>query len=151
MPRKEIQEHLCFFGCPCHCVKGNNCFSYITLGKAYCQSSRRLSVSETSLSCGLVVHINLVIACFVQASDDRLLKMGIDHHNQQILRLINRLFPIIGTSLHFSEAKDKTFPTRQSMFVTRATPTLQNTPECLVCDLDLWPLTLKSIVVLLLS
>ena len=56
-------------------------------------------MSETSLACGLVVHINLVIACFVQASDDRLLKMGIDHHNQQLLRLINRLFPIIGTSL----------------------------------------------------
>ena len=57
-----------FFLCPC--VKGNNWFSYITLGKTYCQSSRRLSVSETSLPCGLVVHINLVIACFVQASDD---------------------------------------------------------------------------------
>ena len=86
-----------FFRCPC--VKGNNWFSYITLDKTYCQSSRRLSVSETSLACGLVVHINLVIACFVQASDDRLLKMRIDHHNQQVLRLINRLFPIIGTSL----------------------------------------------------
>ena len=71
----------------------------LTLGKTYCQSSRRLSVSETSLACGLVVHINLVIACFVQASDDRLLKMGIDHYNQQLLRLLNRLFPIIGTSL----------------------------------------------------
>ena len=86
-----------FFLCPC--VKGNNWFSYVTLGKTYCQSSSRLSVSETSLTCGLVVHINLVIACFVQASDDRLLKMRIDHHNQQLLRLINRLFPIIGTSL----------------------------------------------------
>ena len=52
----------------------NNWFSYIILGKTYCQSSRRLSVSETSLPCGLIVHINLVIACFVQASDDRLLK-----------------------------------------------------------------------------
>ena len=86
-----------FFLCPC--VKGNNWFSYITLGKTYCQSSRRLSVSETSLPSGLVVHINLVIASFVQASDDRLLKMRINHHNQQPLRLINRLFPIIGTSL----------------------------------------------------
>ena len=56
-------------------------------------------MSETLLACGLVVHINLVIACFVQASDDRLLKMRIDHHNQQLLRLINRLLPIIGTSL----------------------------------------------------
>ena len=56
-------------------------------------------MSETSLACGLFVHINLVIACFVQASDDRLLKMRIDHHNQQLLRLINRLFPIIGISL----------------------------------------------------
>ena len=81
------------------CVKGNNLFSYITLGKTYCKSSRRLSVSETSFPCGLVVHINLVIACFLQASNDRLLKMRIDHHNQQLLRLINRLFPIIGTSL----------------------------------------------------
>ena len=97
MPRKEIQEHLGFIRCPC--VKGNNWFSYITLGKTYCQSSRRLSVSETSLACGLVVHINLVIACFVQASDDRLLKMRIDHHNQQLLRLINRLFTIICTLL----------------------------------------------------
>ena len=86
-----------FFLCPC--VKGNNWFYYITLGKTYCQSSRRLSVSETSLPCGLVVHINLVIACFVQASDDRLLKMRIDHHNQQLLPLINQLFPIIRTSL----------------------------------------------------
>ena len=83
----------------CPCVKGNNWFSYITLGKTYCQSSRRLSVSETSLACGLVVHINLVIACFVQAFDDRLLKMRIEHHNQQLLRLINRLFPINSTSL----------------------------------------------------
>ena len=77
----------------------DNWFSYITLGKTYCQSSRRLYVSETSLPYGLVVYINLFIACFVQASDDRLLKMRIDHHNQQLLRLINRLFPIIGTSL----------------------------------------------------
>ena len=46
-----------FFLCPC--VKGNNWFSYITLGKTYCQSSRRLSVSETSLPCGLVVHIHV--------------------------------------------------------------------------------------------
>ena len=83
----------------CLCAKGNNWFSYITQGRTYCQSSRRLSVSKTSLPCGLVVHINLVIACFVQASDDRLLKMRIDHHNQQLLWLINRLFPIIGTSL----------------------------------------------------
>ena len=97
MPWKEIQEHMVAFLCPY--VKGNNWFSYITLGKTYCQSSRRLSMSETSLPCGLVVHINLVIACFVQASDDRLLKMRIDHHNQQLLRLINRLFPIFGTSL----------------------------------------------------
>ena len=73
--------------------------SYITLGKTYCQSSRRLYVSETSLACGLVVHINLVITCFVQASDDWLLKMRINYHNQQLLRLINWLFPIIGTSL----------------------------------------------------
>ena len=65
----------------CSCVKGNNWFSYITLGKTYCQSSRRLSVSETSLPCCLVVHINHVIECFVQASDDRLLKMRINHHN----------------------------------------------------------------------
>ena len=56
-------------------------------------------MSETSLPYGLVMHINLVIACFVQAYDDQLLKMRIDHHNQQRLRLINRLFPIIGTSL----------------------------------------------------
>ena len=83
-------------------VKSNNWFSYITLGKSYCQLSRRLSVSETSLPCGLVVHINLVIACFVHASDDRLLKMIIDHHNQQLLRLINRLFPIIGTSVLYT-------------------------------------------------
>ena len=94
---RSICHDLGFFRCPC--VKGNNWFSYITLGKTYCQSSRRLSVSETSFACGLVVHINLVIACFVQASDDWLLKMRIDHHNQQLLRLINRLFPIIGTSL----------------------------------------------------
>ena len=97
MSRKEIQERLCFF--PLSVCKGNNWFSYITIGKIYCQSSRRLSVSETALPCGLFVHINLVIACFVQASDDRLLKMRIDHHNQQLLRLINRLFPIISTSL----------------------------------------------------
>ena len=88
-----------FFLCRCLCVNGNNWFYYITLGKTYCQSSRRLYVSETSLPYGLVVYINLFIACFVQASDDRLLKMRIDHHNQQLLRLINRLFPIIGTSL----------------------------------------------------
>ena len=56
-------------------------------------------MKETSLACGFVVHINLVIACFVQASDDQLLKMRINHHNQQLLRLINRLFPIIGISL----------------------------------------------------
>ena len=74
----------------CLCAKGNSWFSYITQGRTYCQSSRRLSVSKTSLPCGLVVYINLVIACFVQASDDRLLKMRIDHHNQQLLRLINR-------------------------------------------------------------
>ena len=97
MPWKDIQEYLWFFLRPC--VKGNNWISYITLGKTYCKSSKRLSVSETSLPCGLVVHINLVIACFVQASDDRLLKMRIGHHNQQLLRLINWLFPIIGTSL----------------------------------------------------
>ena len=83
----------------CLCVKENNWFSYITLGKTYCQSSRRVYVSETSLPWSFVVHINLVIECFVQASDDRLLKMRIDHHNQQLLWLINRLFPIIGTSL----------------------------------------------------
>ena len=99
MPWKEIQEHLVFFLCPC--VKSNNWFSYITLSKTYCQSSRRLSVSETPLPCGLVVHINLVIECFVQASDDRLLKMRIDHHNQQLLWLINRLFPIIGISVSY--------------------------------------------------
>ena len=57
-------------------------------------------MSETSLPLyGLVVYINLFIACFVQASDDRLLKMRIDHHNQQLLRLINLFFSIIGTSL----------------------------------------------------
>ena len=50
---------------------GNNWFSYIALGKSYFQSSRRLSVSETSLPGGLVVHIKLVNACFVQVSDDR--------------------------------------------------------------------------------
>ena len=94
MPRKETQEHLIIFLCPS--VKANN---WLTLGETYCQSSRRLSVSDTSLPCGLVVHINLVIACFVQASDDRLLKMRINHHNQQPRRLINRLFPIISTSL----------------------------------------------------
>ena len=65
MPQKEIQEDLGFFRC--QCVKGNNWFSYISLGKTYCQSSRILYVSETSWACGLVVHINLVIACFVQA------------------------------------------------------------------------------------
>ena len=90
-------RRICFF--LCLCAKGNNWFSYITQGRTYCQLSRRLSVSKTSLPCGFVVHIHLVIACFVQASDDRLLKMRIDHHNQQLLRLINRLFPIIGTSL----------------------------------------------------
>ena len=109
-------------------------FPNITLGKTYCISSRRLYVSETSLPYGLVVYINLFIACFVlisietvklassqhqcwelasftvsieisfvQASDDRLLKVRIDHHNQQLLRLINRLFPIIGTSLVCTE------------------------------------------------
>ena len=60
-------------------------------------------MSETSLPYGLVVYINLFIARFVQASDDRLLKMRIDHHNQQLLRLINLLFPIIGTSLETTE------------------------------------------------
>ena len=57
--------------CICLCVKGHNCFSYITQCKTYCQSSRRLSVSENLLPCAklwLVVHINLVIAYFVQAS-----------------------------------------------------------------------------------
>ena len=43
----------------------------------------QISVSDTSLPCGLVVHINLIIACLVQAFDDRLLKMRINHHNQQ--------------------------------------------------------------------
>ena len=82
-----------------HCIKYFLCPGRKFRSKTYCQSSRRLSVSETSLPYGFVVHINLFIACFVQASDDRLLKMRIDHHNQQLLRLINRLFPIIGTSL----------------------------------------------------
>ena len=91
-------RRICFF-LLCPCVNGNIGFSYITLGKTYCQSSKILHVSDTSLPYGLVVYINLFIACFVQASDDRLLKMRIDHHNQQLLRLINRLFPIIGTSL----------------------------------------------------
>ena len=77
-PEGNSGESGFFFLCPY--VKGNNWFSYITLGKTYCQSSRRLSVSETSLPCGLVVHINLVIACFVQASNYQLLKMRIDHH-----------------------------------------------------------------------
>ena len=54
-------------------------------------------MSETSLPCDLVVHINLVIACYVQASDDRLLKMRIDHHNQQLFQLFYQLFPTIGT------------------------------------------------------
>ena len=85
--------------------KGNNWFSFITLGKIYYESSRRLSVSETSLPCGLFVLINLVIAYFVQASDDRLLKMRLDHHNQRLLRLINQLFPIIGTSLALAATK----------------------------------------------
>ena len=100
MPKKEIQEHLpitCL--CICPCVKGHNWFSYIILCKTYCKFSSRLSVSETSLLCGFVVHINLDTACFVQASDDRLLKMRINHHDQQPFRLINRSFPIIGTSL----------------------------------------------------
>ena len=35
----------------------------------------------------------------MQASDDQLLKIRIDHHNQKLYRLINRLFPIIGTSV----------------------------------------------------
>ena len=96
-PGRKFRSIWGFFLCPC--VNGNNWFSYITLGKTYCQSSRRLYVSETSLPNGLVVYINLFIACFVQASDDRLLKMIIDNHNQQHLRLINRLFLIIGTSL----------------------------------------------------
>ena len=96
MPQKEIQEHLAITClCICPCVKDHNWFSYIILCKTYCKSSSRLSVSETSLHCGLVVHINLVTACFVQASDDRLLKMRIDHHNQQPFRLINRSFLII--------------------------------------------------------
>ena len=100
MPQKEIQEHLAITClCICPCVKDHNWFSFIILCKTYCKSSSRLSVSETLLPCGLVVHINLVTACFVQASDDRLLKMRIDHHNQQPFRLINRSFPIIGTSL----------------------------------------------------
>ena len=85
--------------CICPCVKGHNWFSYITLCKIYCKSPRRLFVSETSLPCCPVVHINLVIACFVQASDNRLLKLRINHHNQQLFWLIYRLFPIIGTSL----------------------------------------------------
>ena len=85
--------------CICPCVKDHNWFSYITLCKTYCQSSRRLSVSEISLPCGLVVRINLVIVCFVQAYDYPLLKMKINHHNQQLFLLINRLFLIIGTSL----------------------------------------------------
>ena len=66
--------------CICPFVKGHiNWFSYIhvTLCKTYCQCSRS-SLSDTSLPCGFVVHINL-IACFVQASDDRSLKMRIDH------------------------------------------------------------------------
>ena len=96
-PERKFRSILFFF--PLSVCKGNNWFSFITLGKIYCQSSGRLSVSETSLPCGLFVHINLVIACFVQASDDWLLKMRIDLHNQQLLRLINRLFPIISTSL----------------------------------------------------
>ena len=95
-PERKFRS-ICFF--PLSVCKCNNWFSYITLGKTYCQSSRRLSVSETSLPCGLFVHINLVIVCFVQTSHDRLLKMRIDYHNQQLLRLINRLFTIIGTSL----------------------------------------------------
>ena len=90
-----------FLPCLCifPCVQCHDWFSHITLCKSYYQSSRRLSVSETSSPCGLIVHINSVIACFVQASDDRLLKMRIDNHYQQLFRLINRLFPIIGISL----------------------------------------------------
>ena len=38
MPRKEIQEQLGFFFL-CTCVKGNNWFSYITLGKTYYRKS----------------------------------------------------------------------------------------------------------------
>ena len=101
MPWKEIRS-IWFLHCLCicPCVKGHNWFSYITLScKTNCQSSRRLPVTEISLPCGFFMHINLVIACFVQASDDRLLKMRIDHHNQQLFRLINRLITIIGTSL----------------------------------------------------
>ena len=67
MPRKEIQEHLGFS--VVHVQRVIIGFP-ISLGKTYCQSSRRLSVSETSLACGLVVHIHLVIACFVQVSDE---------------------------------------------------------------------------------
>ena len=47
----------------------------------------------------LVVHINLVIACFVYACDDRLLIMRIYQYHQQLFQLINLLFLIIGTSL----------------------------------------------------
>ena len=99
MPRKEIQEHLGFtLSMYLSVCKGHNWFSIITLCKTYCQY-RRLSVSETSLPCGLVVHTNFVIACFAQAADDRLLKMRIDYHNQQLFGWINRSFPIIDTSL----------------------------------------------------
>ena len=41
----------------------------------------------------------ILLHVLVHASDDRLLKMRIDHHNQQPFGLINRLFWIIGTSL----------------------------------------------------
>ena len=54
-------------------------------------------MSETSLPDGLVVHLNLVTAYFVQSSGDRLL--NVCTCNQQPFRLIHRLFPIIGTSL----------------------------------------------------
>ena len=67
--------------CFCPCGKGHNWFSFIILCKTYCQSSRRLSVSETSIPCSLVVHITLLIAWFMQASDELLLKMRIDHHS----------------------------------------------------------------------
>ena len=71
MPQNEIQEHLVFtLSLYFSVCKGHNWFSYKTLCKIYCQSSRRLSVSEISLPCDIVVHINHVIACFVQASDD---------------------------------------------------------------------------------
>ena len=62
------------------------------------------------------MHINLAIACFVhEASEDQLLEMRIDHHNQLLFRLINKLFPIMGTSLlHRTTLRNRHIPIQHS-------------------------------------